>query len=252
MKIVSWNVNGIRAAINKGFMDYLKNESPDILCLQEIKATTDQLDMEIINPKEYTTYWNSGKRLGYSGVAIFSKHKPKHMEFGFGDPEFDEEGRTIMIEFDEFILFNIYFPNGQKDEIRLKFKLDFYDNFLKHCNSLLNKGKNIIISGDFNTAHKEIDLAHPKANENSSGFLPIERAWLDKLIDHGFIDSFRHFRKEPNQYSWWSYRMNAREKNIGWRLDYHFVSKGLSKNLKSAYIQQNIYGSDHCPVVLEI
>lgn len=252
MKIVSWNVNGIRAAMNKGFMQYLKAESPDILCLQETKATTDDLDMELINPKGYHAFWNSGKRAGYAGVATFTKQEPLKTEFGFGLPQFDEEGRIIMTEFKDFMLFNIYFPNGQKDEIRLQYKLDFYDAFLKACDELRAKGKGIIISGDYNTAHKEIDLAHPKANEKRSGFLPIEREWMDKLVSHGFVDSLRHFRQEKDLYSWWTYRTNAREKNVGWRIDYHFVSENLVKRLKNAYIQCEILGSDHCPVVVEL
>ena len=252
MKIVSWNVNGIRAILQKGFKEYIQKESPDILCLQEIKAHPDQLDMDIVNFKDYHCYWNPGTRAGYSGVATFTKIKPLHYAHGFGIPEYDTEGRTLMTEYKDFILFNIYFPNGQKDDERLQFKMNFYEDFLKEADLLRKKGKKLVICGDYNTAHREIDLSHPKANEKFSGFLPIERAWLDKLISHGYVDTFRYFHPEPHQYSWWSYRMKAREKNIGWRIDYHFISEDLLPRLKKAYIQQEIMGSDHCPVVLEL
>ena len=252
MKIVSWNVNGIRAILQKNFREYVEKESPDILCLQEIKAHPDQLDMDVVQFKGYHCFWNPGARAGYSGVATFTKIKPLHTANGFGIPEYDTEGRVIMTEFKEFTLFNIYFPNGQKDDERLKFKMNFYEDFLKEADLLRRKGMRLIICGDYNTAHKEIDLSHPKANEKFSGFLPIERAWLDKLVSHGYVDTFRHFHSEPKQYSWWSYRMKAREKNIGWRLDYHFISEDLLPCLKKAYIQQEIKGSDHCPVVIEI
>ena len=252
MKIVSWNVNGIRAILQKNFREYLEAESPDILCLQEIKAHPDQLDLDVVNLKGYHCFWNPGTRAGYSGVATFSKTKPIQHACGFGISEYDTEGRTLMSEYKDFILFNIYFPNGQKDDERLKFKMDFYEEFLKQADLLRKKGKKLIICGDYNTAHKEIDLSHPKANEKFSGFLPIERAWLDKLVSHGYVDTFRYFHSEPNQYSWWSYRMKAREKNVGWRLDYHFISEDLLPRLKKSYIQQEIKGSDHCPVVIEI
>ncbi len=251
MKIISWNVNGIRAAVKKGYTDFFSKESPDILCLQEVKARPEQVEKPVSNPEGYFSLWNTGTRPGYSGVATFSKIKPLSHEFSFGDSSFDSEGRTIMAEFDKFILFNIYFPNGQKDDERLKYKMDFYASFLKHCIKLKTK-KSIIVSGDVNTAHKEIDLTHPKANENTSGFLPIERKWIDDFIASGFTDSFRHFNKKPEQYSWWSYRMNSREHNVGWRLDYHFVTNDLVPHLKKAYILSDVSGSDHCPVALEI
>jgi len=253
MKIVSWNVNGIRAAIKKGFLNYLNNESPDILCLQEVKAESQQVASFLDDLSDYHVVWNAASsRKGYSGVATFSKEKPYSSKIGLGIPRFDREGRVVVSEFKEFTLFNVYFPNGQKDDERLKFKLDFYDDFLSICNSLRKKGKSIIVCGDFNTAHKKIDLAHPEANEKYSGFLPIERDWMDRWVDHGYVDTFRLFNKNPEFYSWWSYRRHARENNIGWRLDYHFVSSNLLADVKASYIQSEILGSDHCPVVMEI
>lgn len=253
MKIVSWNVNGIRAAIKKGFLDYLHDESPDILCLQEVKAEPQQVESFLKEVSDYHVVWNAASsRKGYSGVATFTKKNPQLSKTGLGISHFDREGRVVISEFKEFILFNVYFPNGQKDDERLKFKLDFYDEFLKICNSLRKEGKSIVVCGDFNTAHKEIDLTHPKANEKYSGFLPIERAWMDRWIESGYVDTFRVFNKEPEFYSWWSYRMHARDNNVGWRLDYHFVSDDLLQNVKSSYIRSEILGSDHCPVVMEI
>lgn len=252
MKIVSWNVNGLRAISQKGFLDYVFQESPDVLCLQEVKAFPEQVPEEFRNPKGYTSYWNPAQRPGYSGVATFVKVPPKKVTLGIGIERFDVEGRVIMTEIEDFMLFNIYFPNGQKDEIRLQYKMDFYDALLIYCNKLRAQGKKLIVCGDYNTAHKEIDLARPKANEETSGFLPIERAWMDQWVSHGFVDTFRHFSQEKDQYSWWSYRANARANNVGWRIDYHFVSADLVPRMKQAYIQQNTFGSDHCPVVLEL
>jgi exodeoxyribonuclease III len=252
MKIISWNVNGIRAAVKKGFLDYVFQESPDVLCLQEVKAFPDQLDKEIRNLPGYQAFWNPAQRPGYSGVATFIKSDGPRVRMGLGIPRYDEEGRVILADFGDFSLFNVYFPNGQKDDERLQYKMDFYDDFLVICNALRQEGKQIIVCGDFNTAHHEIDLAHPKANEKTSGFLPIERAWMDRWVSNGYVDTFRHFNKNPGQYSWWSYRANARAHNVGWRLDYHFVSKDLLPRVQKSFIQPHISGSDHCPIVLEI
>ncbi len=252
MKIISWNVNGIRAADKKGLFEWFKKESPDILCLQEIKALPAQLPAHLKNTPGYNININSAERKGYSGVATYSKLKPIETKTGFGIEKFDKEGRILISDFKDFILFNIYFPNGKKNKERLDYKLDFYDTFLAIADNLKAKGKNIVVCGDFNTAHKEIDLARPKENEKVSGFLPIERAWFDTFIDHGYIDIFRYFNKEPEQYSWWDMKTRARERNVGWRIDYFFVNKEFIKNVKNAVIMQDVMGSDHCPVGIEI
>lgn len=252
MKIYSWNVNGIRAILKKGFMQWFREVSPDILCLQETKASVDQLGDEIVNPEGYGSGWNSAERKGYSGVVTFSKKKPVKVHYGMGIDRFDNEGRIVRHEFKGFDLLNIYFPNGTSGPDRLRFKLDFYDAFLKHCEGLREKGKKLIICGDLNTAHKAIDLKNPKANEKNSGFLPVEREWVDKFIAHGYVDTFRVFNQEPDQYSWWTYRAGARKRNIGWRLDYFFVTEDLMKRVKSSVITPEVMGSDHCPVGLEI
>jgi len=252
MKILSLNVNGIRAADRKGFFNWLKKESPDVLCLQEIKALPEQLPPHLRNAPGYHIFLNSAERKGYSGVAIFTKERPLEIKNGFGIEKFDKEGRLLITEYPLFTLFNIYFPNGKKNDERLNYKLNFYDTFLGYVDNLKEEGKNIIVCGDFNTAHKEIDLAHPKANENRSGFLPIERAWMDTFVDHGYTDTFRHFNKEPNQYSWWDLKTRARERNVGWRIDYFFVNKEFLPHLKKAFIMQEVTGSDHCPVGIEI
>ena len=252
MRILSWNVNGMRAADKKGLYDFIKKESPDVFCFQEIKARPEQLPPHLRNPPSYHVFFNPAERGGYSGVATFTKEKPKNSKTGFGIEKFDNEGRILITEFTDFILFNIYFPNGKKNQERLDYKLDFYDTFLGYADNLKAKGKNIVVCGDFNTAHKEIDLARQKENEKISGFLPIERAWIDTFIDHGYIDTFRHFNKEPNQYSWWDMKTGARERNVGWRIDYFFVNKEFMPKIKNAFIMQDITGSDHCPVGIEI
>ncbi|MFW6120843.1 MAG: exodeoxyribonuclease III [Petrotogales bacterium] len=252
MKILSWNVNGIRAAERKGLFEWLKKESPDILCLQETKAHPEQVPPHLRNAPGYYTFWSSAERKGYSGVVTYTKEKPKHVSTGFGIDKFDKEGRILITEFSSFMLFNIYFPNGKKNQERLNYKLDFYDIFLGYADNLKAKGKNIVACGDFNTAHKEIDLARPKENSNISGFLPIERAWIDTYIDHGYVDTFRHFNKKPDQYSWWDLKSKARERNVGWRIDYFFVNKEFLPYIKKAFIMQDIMGSDHCPVGIEL
>jgi len=252
MKIISWNVNGIRAAEKKGLFDFIKKESPDILCLQEIKATQEQLPPHLKNPPGYHSFFNSAEKGGYSGVATYTKEKPIDVKTGFGIEKFDKEGRILITKFPFFTLFNIYFPNGKQSKDRLDYKLKFYDTFLDYAYELKNKKNNIVVCGDFNTAHKEIDLARPKENEKISGFLPIERAWIDRFIEHGYVDTFRYYNKQPNQYTWWDMKSRARERNVGWRIDYFFVNKEFMPNVKKAFIMQDVMGSDHCPIGIEI
>jgi exodeoxyribonuclease-3 len=252
MEIVSFNVNGLRAIIKKGFKEWVTNENPDILCLQEIKATKEKLKGVTIAPENYHSYWNPGKRAGYSGVITFSKEEPLDVQFGMGIEKFDTEGRLIRTKYQDFTLLNVYFPNGKMSEERLKFKLDYYDAFLEFSENLKKKGEELIITGDFNTAHKEIDLANPKENEKYSGFLPIEREWLNKLVSKGYIDTFRLFHPEGKQYTWWTYRFKARERNIGWRIDYFFITEGLMDRVRDSIILKDVYGSDHVPILIEI
>lgn len=248
MKIISWNVNGIRACVRKGFLEYLTSESPDIICLQETKALPEDLEDHVLNPHGYHGIWHSAEKKGYSGVAILTKIKPKAVHLGMGIPKYDREGRVIIAEYDAFVLLGVYFPNGQMSEERLQYKLEFYEDLFKLCNEYKDQGRHIIICGDYNTAHTEIDLANPKENENYSGFLPIERAWMDKIIGLGYVDTFRAFNQDPGHYSWWTYRVNARQRNIGWRIDYFCVNEALMPSVTSAFIQPHIQGSDHCPV----
>ncbi len=250
-RILSWNVNGLRAVEKKGFFTWFQKEQPDILCLQEIKATPEQLPPHIRNAAGYHTFFNPAERKGYSGVALFSKQKPISLQQGFGIKKFDAEGRILIAEYSSFFLFNIYFPNGKKNQERLNYKLEFYNTFMAYADTLKEQGKHIVVCGDVNTAHKEIDLARPKENEKISGFLPVERAWIDTFLSHGYIDTFRHFNKEPNQYTWWDMKTAARERNIGWRIDYFFINKELVPHLKNAFIMQHVYGSDHCPIGIE-
>lgn len=252
IRILSWNVNGIRAAYKKGFLDWFKKENPDILCLQETKANEDQLIDELKNVESYTSHYSCAEKKGYSGVAIYSKLKPKKVERGFGIPEFDCEGRIIIADYEKFVLLNIYYPNGKASPIRLKYKMDFYDAFLAFVNKLKKQGKNVIICGDVNTAHKEIDIARPKENSKISGFLPEERAWIDTFLSHGYIDTFRMFNNEPDNYTWWDMITRARERNVGWRIDYFYVNEEFKKNVKNAFILADVMGSDHCPIGIEI
>jgi len=254
INLLSWNVNGIRAAHKKGFLPWLAQAQPDILCLQETRAEEQQLSAELARPAGYHTFWNSTKRKrGYSGTALLSKEKPISVQFGLEIEEFDQEGRTIIAQFPDFTLLNCYFPNGGRDHKRVPFKLAFYDAFLEKCENLRNQGQHVIFCGDVNTAHNEIDLANPKSNQNTTGFLPRERAWMDEVVGTGYIDTFRHFYPElTGQYTWWSVPARARARNIGWRLDYFFVSPSLLGKLSSASILPEVMGSDHCPVGLEI
>jgi len=248
IELLCWNVNGVRAVKGKGFLDWLYRESPGIIALQETKAHLEQLDIDLREPPGYYTYWNYPERKGYSGVAIFAREEPVSVRYGFGETDLDMEGRVIIAEYPGFTLFNIYFPNGKKDESRLRYKMDFYEAFLQFADSLKTAGKKLVICGDLNTAHNEIDLARPKENSTVSGFLPEERAWMDKFVAHGYVDTFRHFHKEPAQYTWWDLKSGARERNVGWRLDYFFVSEDLLPSVDRAFIMPGVIGSDHCPV----
>jgi len=255
IKIISWNVNGLRAVHRKdGFLGFIKKQNPDILCLQETKASPEQLPDEIHNIPGYYSYFAVSKvKKGYSGVVIYTKEKPQKVEYGVGIKKFDEEGRTLVAYYKNFILLNVYFPNGGGGPDRLKYKLDFYDAFLKFIEKLRKKNKKIIFCGDVNTAHEEIDLARPKQNEDNTGFLPEERAWIDEVIYHGYADVFRHFYPDKkDMYTYWDMKTRARDRNVGWRLDYFFVSSELLHKIKSTKILSEVYGSDHCPIVLEL
>ncbi len=252
LRLVSWNVNGIRAVVRKGALKtYLDLYEPDIICLQETKARPEDLPDEVLNPSGYHGIWYSALRKGYSGVAILTKKKPIRVQEGFGIEKFDVEGRVVMAEYEDFILFSVYFPNGQRDDGRLQYKLEFYQCFFDHCEELRKSGKPVVICGDYNTAHKEIDLSRPKENEKESGFLPVERAWMDRIVEMGYVDTFRYFNQNPNEYTWWSMQTRARERNIGWRIDYFFTTSDFVPRLKNAFIHQDAYGSDHCPVGIE-
>ncbi len=250
MKLLSWNVNGIRAAVKKGFLEYLEDQNPEIICIQETKAHKEQLTSEILEDHGYFTYWHSGQKKGYSGVATFCKEEPLYIQEGIGIKKYDDEGRVLITEHNKFLLYNIYFPNGQKNEERLKYKLDFYDDLLPIINDQVESGNNVIVTGDWNTAHRPIDLARPNENKNTSGFMPIEREKVDEYILNGWVDTFRLFHEEGGRYSWWTYRFGARDRNIGWRIDYFFVNEGMVEICTDADIHQNILGSDHCPVSL--
>lgn len=254
MKLISWNVNGLRAIHKKGnFADILKKDA-DILCLQETKVEADQLPEEVRAPRGYFSYFSHSKmRKGYSGVAIYSKIEPKKVDEGMGVEEFDKEGRLLVAYYDDFVLLNCYFPNGGGGPERLKYKLDFYDAFLAFTESLRKKGHKVVICGDVNTAHEEIDLARPKANETNTGFLPEERAWLDELINHGYIDIFRELHPNTRDvYTYWDMKSAARDRNVGWRIDYFFITPDLLPRVKLATMMSEVYGSDHCPIVLEL
>ena len=251
IRIVSWNVNGFRAIIKKGFTDKIRELGADILLLQETKLQEHQRTEEMLNLLSYESFWSySTVKKGYSGVAAYSGIEPLNVKTDFAKPDFDGEGRIIQLDYESFTLFNVYFPNGQMSEERLKYKLDFYDWLLDYAADLRKKGKSIIITGDFNTAHNEIDLKNPGPNSKTSGFLRIERDVLDRMIKDGYVDTFRHFYPDTVKYSWWSYRSNARKNNSGWRIDYFFVTKDLLDNglIKEAFIENSVEGSDHCPV----
>lgn len=252
-KLLSWNVNGIRAAHKKGFLDWFRKESADVVCLQETKAMKEQLQQELVEVEGYQSFWCSAERKGYSGVATYTKKSPVSTAIGFGIPRFDDEGRVLVTEFPEFTLFNIYFPNGKRDQVRLDYKLDFYESILKHWETLRKRNRRLVICGDYNTAHQEIDIARPKENASVSGFLRIERDWMDKLVGKGYVDVFRQMNPaKRDQYTWWDLMTRARERNVGWRIDYFFITADLLPHVQDAWISPEVMGSDHCPVGLEL
>ncbi len=252
MKIVSYNVNGIRAALNKGFLEWLQNVDPDVICLQEIKANQDQLDLAVFEQAGYGhNYWFSAQKKGYSGVAILSKQQPDHVEFGTGIAYMDVEGRNLRADFNGVSIMSLYLPSGTNLD-RLDHKLQYMADFQDYVNQLKKDCPNLVICGDYNICHEAIDIHDPIRNKNVSGFLPVEREWIGNFMDSGFIDSFRHFNKDPHNYTWWSYRANARNNNKGWRLDYGMVSLPLEGRLKRSVILSEAKHSDHCPILLEL
>lgn len=252
MIITTWNVNGIRAAMNKGLVAWANLHQPDVLCMQEVKARQEQaVGSDQILPGS-SCYWNAAEQPGYSGVATYSRCEPLEVRYGLGEPRFDVEGRVIRLRFPGFYLYNIYFPNGQRGHERVSYKLDFYARLLDECDRLHRDGQKIVITGDFNTAHQEIDLANPKQNATTSGFLPEERVWIDTYLQHNFVDAYRVLYPERVEYTWWTFRVNARVRNIGWRLDYYLISSELMPLVKDVIVHKDIPGSDHCPVSLDI
>jgi exodeoxyribonuclease-3 len=255
LKLISWNVNGLRAAMKKDFLGSFQKLDADVVALQETKLQQAQLGEDISRIPAYESYWShcEGKK-GYSGVGTYSRVAPANVRCGIGDKRCDSEGRIIEMDFGSFLFFNVYFPNGQMSEDRLQYKLDFYAKFFEYADACRKRGKSLIICGDYNTAHNEIDLANPKANANTSGFLRIERDWLDRIVARDYVDTFRHFHPDTVKYSWWTYRFKARERNIGWRIDYFFVTRDLIQKgrVKDAFIDNDILGSDHCPIGLVV
>ena len=252
IRALSWNVNGLRAAHRKGFLDWFAGAAPDILCLQETKAVPEQLPAEVREAPGYHSYFSTPERKGYSGVGLYSRTEPEGVTFGFGIEKFDREGRVIIADYPDFTLLNIYYPNGRSSSERLEYKMEFYDAFLEFVEGTRARGREIVVCGDLNTAHTEIDLARPGPNQKTSGFLPEERAWMDKFIGRGYVDTFRAFNKEPGNYTYWDQMNRARERNVGWRIDYFFVSEGLAPRVKGGYIFPDVMGSDHCPVGIDI
>ncbi len=250
MKISTWNVNGYRSIVKKGFTRWFWENNADVVCLQEIKCRPEQVEPEYRDYPGYLSIWNPAERAGYSGTAAFTRLRPLETGLGMGDDEFDGEGRVIWLQFDGFRLFNVYFPSGQRGLGRVEYKLRFYSRLLELCDNLIARGDNVVLCGDFNTAHTEIDLANPKGNQNTSGFLQVEREMVDEYLRHGFVDVFRRFYPEKIEYTWWTYVTSARARNIGWRLDYCLVSGGLLGRVKDVQIQGEVLGSDHCPVNL--
>lgn len=252
IEIYSWNVNGIRAASKKGLLAWFRTVRPDILCMQEIKALPEQLGPELLDPEGYETVWAPAERKGYSGVALFQRCPARRVEIGIGEPPFDVEGRTITADFGAFVLINSYVPHGSRDHSRVDFKLAYKERIFELCESLTGAGREVVLCGDINTAHREIDLARPAQNKNTSGFLPREREWIDRFVAAGYVDAFRRLHPDQIAYSWWAYWGDARSRNVGWRLDYTFVSPGLMPFVTDARIHSEITGSDHCPVSLSL
>ena len=252
MTIVSYNLNGIRSAMNKGLLDWLAQCSPDVFCIQESKAQPEQIDCLAFEELGYHCYLHSAEKKGYSGVGIFSKQEPDHVIAGMGKPRYDQEGRVLRADFGDVTVVCAYIPSGTTGDIRQEFKMDFLEEFLKFICELRKERPNVIVCGDYNICHKPIDINHPERQVGVSGFLPEEREWMDRWEESGMIDSFRLFNKEPNEYSWWSYRFGARERNAGWRIDYHWVSEPLRNRIQDAKILQQVVHSDHCPVMLTL
>lgn len=255
IKLISWNVNGLRAVMKKGFFETFAAIDADVLAIQETKLQASQLTVQMQKIEGYESFWSHAiTKKGYSGVATYTRIPAIDTRQGIGVSRFDDEGRILATDFGDFVFFNVYFPNGQMGEERLQYKLDFYEAFFAHADQLRNEGRSLIITGDYNTAHNEIDLKNPKSNENTSGFMRIERDWLDRIEAAGYVDTFRHLHPETVKYSWWTYRFKARDRNIGWRIDYFFVTKDIVERgwVKQAFIDNDIYGSDHCPVGLII
>ncbi|MFH1982157.1 MAG: exodeoxyribonuclease III [Pseudomonadota bacterium] len=255
LRLISWNVNGLNAAMKKGFLESVAQLAPDILALQETKLQEVKLTSQMKDLPGYNAYWSySTVKKGYSGTAVYARSAPARVATGIGIPAYDDEGRILEIDFGSFVLFNVYFPNGQMGPERLAYKLDFYRDFFAHANKLKEAGRYVVVTGDYNTAHNEIDLKNPKANENTSGFMRIERDWIDRIIADGWVDTFRHFYPDTVRYSWWTYRFNARARDVGWRIDYFFVSENMIADglVTGAFIDNAIMGSDHCPVGLEL
>lgn len=251
-RFYSWNVNGLRAVAKKGFLEWMKEVAPFAIGLQETKAWKAQLPKELVEVPGYHAYFAEADKKGYSGVALYLREEPREVERGFGIERFDNEGRILIAHYDAFTFITIYYPNGKKNEDRLRYKMDFYDAFLEYVEDLRRTQPNIIICGDVNTAHKEKDLARPKANETVSGFLPEERAWIDAFLAKGYIDTFRMFTEEGDHYTWWNYIGGARKRNVGWRIDYFYVTEELRGNVLAAGIESDVMGSDHCPVSLTL
>ncbi|HEY8401575.1 MAG TPA: exodeoxyribonuclease III [Cytophagaceae bacterium] len=252
MKVLTYNVNGIRSALSKGFLDWLKATDADIVCLQEVKSNIDQVDIQLFENLGYTCFWHSAVKKGYSGVATFTRTQPKNVCIGCGIEKYDNEGRVLRVDMETFSVLNVYMPSGSSGDIRQTFKMEWLEDFYEYVSCLKKDVPNLIICGDFNICHQAIDIHNPKSNANSSGFLPEEREWMSKFFDSGFVDAFRYFNSEPHHYTWWSYRANARNKNLGWRIDYHAVAEPLKERLKRAVILSEAKHSDHCPVLLEI
>ncbi len=252
MKIISYNVNGIRAAMKKDFISWLKAADPDILCLQEIKAQEDQINTQAFTDAGYAfQYYFSAQKKGYSGTAILCKQEPNHVEYGTGIETMDDEGRNLRVDYDDISIMSMYLPSGTNDA-RLEFKFQYMDEFLDYINSLRKEIPNLIVCGDYNICHKAIDIHDPVRLKNTSGFLPEERAWMDRFVESGFVDTFRLFNDQPDQYSWWSYRGGSRARNKGWRLDYHMATSPLENKIKRAAILRDAVHSDHCPVLVEV
>ncbi len=254
MKIISYNVNGIRAALRKDWLLWLQTEAPDVVCLQEIKASPDQfpLELALIESLGYEHYWYPAQKKGYSGTAILTKKTPQKVTYGCGHKDYDDEGRMIRADFEDFSVMSVYFPSGTTGDIRQDFKYRFLDDFQFYTDRLRLESPRLVISGDYNICHRAIDIHNPKSNANTSGFLPAEREWMENFINSGYTDSFRHLNPDPHHYTWWSYRAGARARNLGWRIDYNMVTEALSPQIKSARILPQAVHSDHCPVVLEL